>query len=271
VTNFASFNKNVVNTWAATNYGLSTRGYSNNAAVGRLVLDALALGAKFTYKGVGVSNAIYVDELVFLDQATNGINNSYEFSPWLSINTNMMIYFAQATALGSSIAKKIDNASLAGKNGGRLRWVPTYAGYFSSTNVVIGGVTNAFNSAAYPLVDSDGDGIANVSDPTPFFLSSMINPVVIYQTNPPSGPMVISWNSIPFATNFVFYSTNMTGPFTNLLTTFSTNISGPFTMSNFISPIPYPSPAMRVMIFNPVTSPSRYYQPVVSPWLTYPF
>jgi hypothetical protein len=141
------------------------------------------------------------------------------------------------------------------------------------TNVVVNGVTVTFNAAAYPHMDSDGDGVANSSDLSPFFLSSMIPPVGIYQTNPPSGPLVISWNSIPNATNFVYYSTTSpAGPFTNLLTTISTNIAGPFTMSNFISPIPYPSPAARVMIFTPVApGPLRYYMPAVNPWLTYPY
>ena len=79
--------------------------------------------------------------------------------------------FAQATVGGVSIAEKINNASLAGANGGRLLWVPQYAGYFSSTNLVYpDGSTNTVNAAlaASKQVDSDGDGLANPATPPLF-------------------------------------------------------------------------------------------------------
>ncbi|MGA2852647.1 MAG: hypothetical protein ABSE90_00745, partial [Verrucomicrobiota bacterium] len=266
---FAPANRTVANVWAGTDRGASPAGFTNNLAVGMLVLDSLGHtnNTRFTFSGAGVSNALYVDYLYFLDQATN--RDSHGNPAALTINSNLVIYYSQAIMNGVSVAEKLD-----GKNNGHLRWVPTYKGYFSSAYYVYNGVSYAFNAALAQSsdIDSNGNGTPNSVDPMPFFVSGMISPVVIYQTNPPSGPMVVSWNSIPHATNYVYYSTdNSAGSFTNLLTSFSTNISGPFTMSNFISPIPYPSPAARVMIFDPVTGPSRYYQPVVSPWLTYPF
>jgi hypothetical protein len=146
-----------------------------------------------------------------------------------------------------------------GKNGNHLRWVPTYAGYFSSTNLVYLGQTNAFNVALAEntVIDSDGDGIANAFDPTPFFLPGMINQTG-YVTNNPPNTFVVSWNTIPLATNFVFYSTNVLGPFNQLLT-------------NFISPQPRPGPATNVMVFVPMVVPPRYYQVMVYPWLTWPY
>jgi hypothetical protein len=272
-----NFTVTINNLWAGADYGVSNSGYTNNVAVGHLILDAQGKNSVFKFNGTGASNAIYVDRLDLLDYASYTNHNAGGNLLALAFNTNLVIYYADAVAAGAGLFGTTADVSeqINHKNNDHLRWVPTYAGYFSSTNLVFAGVTNPPVNLALALsqdIDSDGDGIANAFDPTPFFLPDMINPVVISQTNPPLGPMVISWNSIPYATNYVYYSTdNSAGSFSNLLTSFSTNILGPFTMSNFISPIPYPSPPTRVMIFDPVTSSTRFYRPVVSPWLTYPY
>jgi hypothetical protein len=270
ITLFAPTNKNVVNTWAAGNFGASNVGYTNNVAIGHLVLDALgtAPNTQLYFSGTGASNAIYVDRLELRDYAGYANHDAGGNLPALAFNTNLVIYYADAI----DVTYGDVSVQINGKNGNHLRWVPTYAGYFSSTNLVYLGMTNASNVALAEntVIDSDGDGIANAFDPTPFFLTSMTGPVVI--SNTPSGPLAISWNSIPHATNFVVYSTSgVMGSYTNLLTNFSTNNAGPFTMSNFISPIPYPSPPARVMIFTPVPVSTQYYWPVVNPWLTWPY
>jgi len=269
ITLFAPTNKNVVNTWAAGDFGVSNVGYTNNVAIGHLVLNALgtAPNTQLYFSGTGASNAIYVDRLELAGYASyiwhQGTN-----MPALAFNTNLVIYYADCIDDNVGEVSELIN----GKNGNHLRWVPTYAGYFSSTNLVYLGQTNTYNLALVESrdIDSNGNGIDNAFDPTPFFLTSMTGPVVI--SNTPSGPLAISWNSIPHATNFVVYSTSgVMGSYTNLLTNFSTNNAGPFTMSNFISPIPYPSPPARVMIFTPVPVSTRYYWPVVDPWTTYPY
>ena len=217
ISNYAAPNKAISYLWAGQDRGVSASGYTNNVAVGRLVLDALSATSQFKFSGTGTSNALYVDALVLLDQATNGINTSYDFSANLSISTNLVIYFAQATVGGVSIAEKINNASLAGANGGRLLWVPQYAGYFSSTNLVYpDGSTNTVNAAlaASKQVDSDGDGTANAGDASPFFTSAEVDFAMIL-TNAPAPTVVLTWDSIPGATNFVQSSTNfLTGWFT---------------------------------------------------------
>jgi hypothetical protein len=137
----------------------------------------------------------------------------------------MMIYFAQAKAGGISIAAKIDAASKAGKNGGRLRWVPGYVGYFSSTNIVYpDGSTNTVNAglAGSTTADSDGDGIPNVSDSSPFFVSSQVG-LNITTTNAPAQTMLIKWCSVPGSTNYVYYKTNLAS-------------SVWLTLTNFVSP-----------------------------------
>ena len=141
---------------------------------------------------------------------------------------------------------------------GRLRWVPTYAGHFSSTNVVSAGVTNTFNAAlSASSLDSDGDGIPNASDPTPFFLASQLN-FTETMTNVPPLSIRLSWQTIPNATNYVYYTTNMMS--TNWFLLLQTN-----------SPQPYPSPATNISVLDPINpAQPRFYQVVVQPWLTYP-
>ena len=98
-------NKLVADTWAGRDFGAVNAGYTNNAALGRLVLDVLGPNSLITFKGAGTSNAIYVDSLEFRDYLTNGINNNFDCTAELAINTNLVIYFAQATVNGISVAK----------------------------------------------------------------------------------------------------------------------------------------------------------------------
>ena len=251
-------NKQVVNTWAGQDRGVSNSGYTNNVAVGLLILDAQGAASSFKFNGTGASNALYVDELELLDYASYTNHDLAGNLPALVLNTNLVIYYAQAiTAGGVSVAEKLNH-----KNSDHLRWVPTYAGHFSSTNIVYpDGTTNGpFNTALAQSmdIDSDGDGVVNGSDPTPFFLSSVMHLTVALTNTPPPVTVVLAWDTIPLATNCVFYSTN--------LITWQV-------LTNFVSQIPYPSPAANVTVFDTITngSSSRFYRVMVTPWLTYPF
>jgi len=282
ITNIAPANVVYTFTWAGNDRGATTAGFSNNAAIGRLILNGQGSSSLFKFNGTGMSNAMYVDYLELDGSTTNGQNNSYDFSQWLSINTNITIYFAQAMLNGNSVAEKIDEASrFNGKNGGngpsvpgRLIWVPTYAGHFSYTNIVSGGVTNAFNAAlaSSPDIDSNGNGIGNASDPTPFFLASQLN-FTEALTNVPPLSVKLSWMTIPLATNYVYYRTNLLSTnwmqitnFTFASTNYPVRLANPgFVLTN------YPSPATSISVLDPVnlTQP-RYYRVVVQPWLTGP-
>ncbi len=268
ITLFAPDDVNVVNTWAAADHGAVTKAYTNNEAVGQLILNALSNtvhGTQFYFTGVGASNAIYVDQLQLLgfsDYHSRVVNtNTGTVSiPSLVFNTNLVIYYADAVSDdGVDVSFQLN-----GFNSNHLRWVPAYAGYFSSTNLVYGGVTNTFNVALAENthIDSDGDGIANAYDPTPFFLSGELN-LNVYPTNHPANTIAISWNSIPLATNSVFYSTNL------LSWWLLTNIYVP--TNPFVSPEPYPGPATNITVFDPVTVPGRFYKVTIYPWLTYPY
>ena len=185
---------------AGADRGVSVSGFSNNLALGRLLLNGGNAASLFTFAGAGTSNALYVDYLGLVNAATN-INASGDLA-LLQIDPNLVIYYAQAVAGGISVAERINNA-----NGGRLRWVPTYAGIYSSTNLVYpDGSTNTFNAALVQSqnLDSDGDGLVNAVDPTPIFRPQDVVLAVVI-TNQPSLGALISWPSVPGSTNTVFY------------------------------------------------------------------
>ena len=258
ITNIAWTNRVVNNTWAGLDRGVSTAGYTNNAAVGKLVLDSLsrAPGTQIRFNGTGASNAIYVDQLVLLDFASY-TNRIGENLPALIFNTNLVIYYADALlGDGTSVAEKINHY-----NTNHLRWVPTYIGHYSSTNLVYPvGVTNTVNAplAQSSDIDSDGDGIVNSQDSTPFLVPSQLG-FALTVTNTPALAARLQWNTIPLATNYVWFKTNLISPNWSLLT-------------NFVSPLPYPSPAAAVTVFDPVNSTGQhYYRVSVLPWVTYPF
>ena len=297
ITLSAPTNQTVQNSWAGHDYGISAAGYTNNEAVGVLRMDAASSvipghNGVLVFNAPGISNALYVDLLVLTNYAQNGnATNNYNF-PWLKINTNMMIYFAQATLTnGLSVAEAIDDQSKIGANGGRLRWVSSYAGYFSSTNVyytnAMGNVySNSFNTALAQSteIDSDGDGLLNYLDPTPFFFAPEMNFTASVATNN-ANSVKIQWATIPNATNFIYYTTSI--PFTNWLP--FTNFNNWYYGNNvaktnsshgngFHSPqapsgVNYSAvdngTQTNVWLFDTVTNVPHYYKVVVWPWQDY--
>ena len=139
-------------------------------------------------------------------------------------------------------------------NSDHLRWVTNYAGHFSSTSIVFpDGTTYLFNAALAQSsdIDSDGDGIANLYDPTPFpeppTNANVVN-ITITMTNKPGLASLLTWQTIANATNYaVFYKTNFT--MTNWLS-----------LTNIYTPALATSPPVTVMISDPVTNSMRAYR-----------
>ena len=271
VTNFAPAAKSVVNTWAGAYRGYSLAGYSNNLAVGHLILDTFTniSGQKGTFTfigtgGTGVTNAMYVDCLELRDYATN-LDASYN-PVTMTFNTNFVIYYAQALINGVSAAEKLDHKGLDSKgNGNHLRWMPSYVGYFSYTNLAYpNGTTNAVNAALANSTQISSDGLNGGHTPNnnngvqtyQIFVPSEIN-LNISITN--SSARLLTWNIPATATNYyVQYLTNLLNPSWQTFTNF--NIS-----SNLI-----PTSATNVYCVDTNRNSARYYRVVVQPWLTYP-
>ncbi len=139
--------------WAGEDRGPTVEGFENNLALGRLTLDG-AMGNLFRFASATGSNAIYIDYLELLNNATN-----YNFA--LGVAPDFTIYFADANIP----PEKLDQVG-----GGRIRWVSEFTGPQSSTNLVYpDGRTYTFNAGLVRSrdLDSDGDGIVNGEDCTP--------------------------------------------------------------------------------------------------------
>jgi hypothetical protein len=157
-----------------------------------------------------------VDYLEFRNYLTNfdssgNLANLY-FGP------GMKIYYAQLIINGVSWAEKLNH-----KNGGGLNWVSSYAGAFSSTNMYYPteGTTNRLNLALVQScdLDSNGNGIANCLDLEPVLVPSQVSLAAAF-TNAPQREVVLSWNSIPYSTNSVFFKPSLTATNWQLLTNF---------------------------------------------------
>jgi hypothetical protein len=246
-------------------------------ALGQYVLDVKGATAKLNFTGTGTNyttNAIYVDCLQ-LHHYASYTNRSGTTLPVLAFNTNVVIYYAQALIDdGSSVAEKINHF-----NGDHLRWVPTYAGLFSSTNLIYpDGTTNTVNAALASSgdIDSDGDGIPNNSDPSPILTPAEVS-FMITVTNLPPKSARLTWVTVANGTNYIYYKTNLLSPnwlpFTNFQNFYyapgQSGTNGLHT-NWFPSPFGYPSTPANVWIYDALTNGPRYYQIVVQPWLTYP-
>ena len=144
--------------WAGVDLGAVPAGFSNNLALGRLTLNGLG-GNQFRFKSATHANALYVDYLELLNDATN-----YDFT--LGVDSDFIIYFANSNIRPEKLIPDDPNNPA----GRRLRWVTNYAGAQSSTNLVYpNGVTYTFNTALVQSrnQDSDGDGELNAFDCTP--------------------------------------------------------------------------------------------------------
>jgi hypothetical protein len=176
--------------WSGTNLGAVSAGFTNNLALGKLTLDG-GDGSLFRFFGQGTNNALYVDYLELLNGATN-------FNSVLAIAPNFTIYFANANLGG--IASHLDGAA-----GGRLRWVPSFTGPLSSTNITYpSGNTYTFNIALVTSkdLDSDGDGTVNFDDPTPIYVAeSAVLGVTL--TAAPERSVELNWRALSYSSNFL--------------------------------------------------------------------
>ncbi len=189
----------LTNRWAGFDYGPIERGYSNNAALGKLVLTndyraRIGFMRPLNSQLYG-RNALYVDRLELYSFDTNVSS--------LNIGSDMTVYFAD-----SNISPDLLN----GKVNGRLVWVPSYAGTFSRTNYTLpGGKIIQVNRAllASSVIDSDGDGTVNSRDTNVF---SGVKFTEAYLTNNPPNTTVMSWKAAAQTIYQVDYTTDPIKP-----------------------------------------------------------
>ncbi|HNQ91062.1 MAG TPA: hypothetical protein PKM73_20810 [Verrucomicrobiota bacterium] len=157
----------VTHTWAAEDRGASRDGYTNNAALGRLVLGVSPGGElRFIKPADTLGNPLPGNYALYVDYLELESTIQADPESAIVIDPGMTVYFA-----GSNMAVE----ELDGLCGGRLRWVRDYAGtdntvpvasYMGPTYVTTIYVNKALLNSAE--IDSDGDGIPNLGDNWPF-------------------------------------------------------------------------------------------------------
>jgi hypothetical protein len=205
--------------WAGLDVGAVNQGYTNNAALGILRLDG-AFNARFAFSApVGAGpRAIYVDYLDLQSFATN-------YTTALEIAGDFRIYFADS----SMPAEKLHNT-----HSGRLQWVKTYAGRYSSTNILSNGQWITVNRALVlsKEIDSDGDGIPNGDDSSPFDGANLV------LSNNHQSPFLITWQAAAGTAYTVEYTSDLleVGTIWTILTNVPPQaVNGPVTVSDPIS------------------------------------
>jgi hypothetical protein len=218
ISNSAVDYQSVVSQWSGVDRGCVPSGFSNNAAVGHLILQG-SYGSGYQFVGSGVSNALYVDLLEFRDFVATNVDNFGNF-PSASCAPNMKIYFGQALANGRSIAEKLSQV-----NGGRFCWVSNYStGFFSSTNMVYpDGTTNRLNAALVAScdIDSNCNGIPNCIDSAPVPVPSPRSlALTVAFTNQPIPAAQVSWTAFPGTINILYAASDLGSAHWNEVTNF---------------------------------------------------
>ena len=217
ITNTAFPNAEVDNYWAGKDYGLSPAGFANNAALGRLTLDGQDNGCLFAFFRIGLTNALYVDLLELKDATATNVDNDGNFAG-VNLQTNFTLYYGDAVWNGKDISEQLNGRyGFSGSSGGRFLWVSNYnTGFFSSTNVTYtdGSGTHRLNRALVEScdIDSNSNGIPNCIDPNPvpIFSAASLALTAVY-TNHPARAVVVSWNTAPLASNYLYGSSSPLG------------------------------------------------------------
>jgi hypothetical protein len=200
--------------WAAEDRGVSSSGYLNNVALGKLIVGPAGRFPLFFFAGTGAHNGLYVD---LLDLSSLGTN----YQSLIDIDPSLTIYFA-AAKLSFTPPKNAfgipqePEEYLDGLFGGHLRWVNSFAGPNSSVDVIINGQTVSVNKALRfsKIIDSNGDGVPNFYDPNPFNAAPLRLTAAIVPANPPPAKaLAVSWTAAPNTIYQVEFATNM--PFSN--------------------------------------------------------
>lgn len=222
----APFGFDVPHVWAATNLGPLPAGFTNNAAVGRLLLDTGTSAFdvnRLAFAGNGTNNALYVDYLELNGTLTN------DLATHLFIDTNLTLYFANAN---------VRPEVLDGQLGGRLRWVKDYAGPNTGVDVQLrDGRTIKVNVAKLnsQVLDSDADGVVNASDLSPFD-GIVLNSRVTF-TNVPPLTAFVTWEAAAQTVYQVEINTNLLTSAWQFLTNF-TNSATTNRVVTFSEPVP---------------------------------
>jgi hypothetical protein len=166
----------VESSWAAEDRGATAEGFTDNVALGRLILNPEE-NATVMLGGTGGQNGMYVDYLEFGPSALLDLNGEVEVDPSLTV------YFAAANLDASIVTNAFP---------GRMIWVKDFVGPRSGVDVLLPtGETIRVNRGLREsaVIDSDADGTANGFDLSPF------DGVKITDFRLENGTVVLTWRA----------------------------------------------------------------------------
>ncbi len=190
----------VTHLWAGRDDGVSPAGFANNVAMGTLALIPQGSDPLFVFSGTGTDNGLYTDVL--------DLSQLLDYSSQLQVDPNLTIYYAAAKLSFTPPVGQSPEEYLNGQLGGRLRWVPGFAGPNSSVDVIINGnqtikVNKALRNSS--VIDSDADGVPNFFDLSPF--DGVVINSISQNVTPPG--YLLKWTAAPNTVYAVEYKTNL--------------------------------------------------------------
>ncbi|MCX6871578.1 MAG: hypothetical protein NTY84_13330 [Verrucomicrobia bacterium] len=183
--------------WSGVNRGTEAAGFLNNSAIAALVLTIGEYGrADIRASGSG-DRALYTKRLELngdFSQFINITNKTFDaegLASALSIDSNTRLYFSIVSVNGIELAGPVLDGAL----GGRLRLVRISGANGGPISLAVGNgyVVEASWAVRYSVsLDSDGDGLVNALDATPFSGAVVTTKAIEIQGKP---YLEISWDA----------------------------------------------------------------------------
>ncbi len=175
--------------WAASDLGKSIQGFTNNLALGNLNLE-IRSGGVALFEGPDARNAIYVEKLSLGSRILATLTNSVPSDDGISLSEGFTLYFSSTST--NTTPAVLDGIVTPG--GGKLVYLPLASGLVSVVNGD-GRTVEVPQVVRYSAVlDSDGDGIPNSTDSSPFDV------VVVGSTKlvgTPAREIEVQWDATP--------------------------------------------------------------------------
>jgi hypothetical protein len=197
----------VDNVWSAEDRGATVAGFTDNVAVGRLVIRGDA-GSKFEFIPGLDGSALYVDVLQIEGLQASSL---VEFTNRVQLGMN--IYYGNIESTNGTFTAERLNRILGPNAPFNFIWVPEWAGPNSGVDVPLteSGPVRRFNRALRESanIDSDGDGLPNRFDPFPFPPEAFgITGITL---NPASQAVSFGFTAQSAGTYVIEYTTNLVG------------------------------------------------------------
>lgn len=175
--------------WPASDHGKTAEGFTNNMALGTLRLE-VRTGGVAVFDPVGENNALYVETLSLGARILSTLTNTIPSDDGLSLGRGMTLYFGSTST--NTTPAILDGLVTPG--GGKLVYLPLASGFVSVVNGD-GRTVEVPQGVRYSSVlDSDGDGIPNATDPSPFDVVAVGSTKLV---GTPAREIEVQWDAIP--------------------------------------------------------------------------